>query len=296
MLLISWNVNGIRAALNKGFLDFFESADADAFCLNETKAQPEQVELELPGYHQYWNSAERKGYSGTAIFSKTEPLSVVRDFIPTLRASQVRRSAVTVSADSKDPQIAAIGTDKAEARARGFGADELRALDTEGRITALEYPGFWLVSVYVPNSQDDLARIDHRMAFEDAFRAFCKKLDRSKPVVVCGDMNVAHAEIDLARPRPNRGGAGFSDQERGKFDELLAAGFVDSYRALHPTQTDAYTWWSFRANARARNVGWRIDYFLASARLMPQVTGALIYPEVTGSDHCPIGLRLAELS
>ena len=292
MLLISWNVNGIRAALGKGFLDFFERVGADAFCLNETKAQPEQVDLELPGYHQYWSSAERKGYSGTAIFSRTEPLSVVQGFIPTLRASQVKRSAVTVRADSKDPQIAAIGTDAAAARAQKFGAEELLELDHEGRITAVEYPGFWLVSVYVPNSQDGLARIDHRMAFEDAFRAFCKKLDHNKPVVVCGDLNVAHEEIDLARPKPNRGNAGFSDQERGKMDEFLAAGFVDTYRERFPEQTEAYTWWSFRANARARNVGWRIDYFLASERLMPQVEDALIYPEVIGSDHCPIGLRL----
>ncbi|MCL2332781.1 MAG: exodeoxyribonuclease III [Actinomycetia bacterium] len=292
MLLVSWNVNGIRAALNKGFLDFFAQVGADAFCLNETKAQPEQVELDLPDYHQYWSSAQRKGYSGTAIFSRTEPLNVLQGFIPTLRASQVRRSAVQLRDSSKDPQVAAIGTDAAAARASTFSADELVALDQEGRITAAEYPGFWLVSVYVPNSQDGLARIDHRVAFEDAFRAFCKKLDRKKPVVICGDMNVAYEEIDLARPKPNRGNAGFSDQERGKMRELLGAGFVDSYRHLYPDHTEAYTWWSFRANARARNVGWRIDYFLASRRLAPKIEDALIYPEVAGSDHCPIGLVL----
>jgi len=293
MLLISWNVNGIRAALRKGFLEFFEDVSADAFCLNETKIQAEQVELELPGYRQYWSCAEKKGYSGTAIFSKTEPLSVVSGFIPTLRATQVKRTAVELRPGSKDPQIARIGTDNAAARAQKFSAAELAALDQEGRITALEYPGFWLVCVYVPNSQDLLGRIDHRVAFEDAFRAFCHQLDQKKPVVVCGDLNVAHEEIDLARPKPNRGNAGFSDQERSKFDELLAAGFIDTYRALYPEKDDAYTWWSFRANARARNVGWRIDYFLASERLMPQVTEALIYPETEGSDHCPIGLRLA---
>ena len=249
MLLISWNVNGIRAAVNKGFLDFFESADADAFCLNETKVQPGQIDLDLPGYFQYWSYAERKGYSGTAIFSKTEPLSVRRE----------------------------------------VGVAEL---DREGRITALEYPDFWLVSVYTPNAQDGLARIDHRMAWEDAFRKFCHKLDRNKPVVICGDMNVAHEEIDLARPKPNRGNAGFSDEERGKMTELLKAGFVDTYRHLYPEQAEAYTWWSFRANARARNVGWRIDYFLASRRLADRIEEALIYPEVLGSDHCPVGLVL----
>lgn len=293
MLLISWNVNGIRAAVNKGFLDFFERADADVFCLNETKIQPGQIDLELDGYHQYWSYAERKGYSGTAIFSKTEPLSVVQGFIPTLSAARVKRSAVELGANSKDPQVAAIGTDAAAARASKFSAVELRALDTEGRITAAEYPDFWLVSVYVPNSQGGLARIDHRMAFEDTFRAFCKKLDRDKPVVVCGDMNVAHTEADLARPKPNRGGAGFSDQERGKMTELLASGFIDAYRQVYPDRKDAYTWWSFRANARARNVGWRIDYFLASARLAPRIEDALIYADITGSDHCPIGLKLS---
>ncbi|MCL2324592.1 MAG: exodeoxyribonuclease III [Actinomycetia bacterium] len=251
MLLISWNVNGIRASLKKGFLDFFTRLDADAFCLNETKVQAGQVELELPGYRQYWSYAEKKGYSGTAVFSKTEPISV----------------------------------------REGIGVAEL---DREGRVTAVEYPDFWLISVYTPNAQDGLARIDHRMAWEDAFRKFCRGLDRKKPVIICGDMNVAHEEIDLARPKPNRGNAGFSDEERGKMTELLSAGFIDTYRHLYPDTTEAYTWWSFRANARARNVGWRIDYFLASKRLESRIADALIYPEVEGSDHCPIGLLLKD--
>ncbi len=293
MLLISWNVNGIRAAVNKGFLDFFRQVDADAFCLNETKVQAGQIELDLPGYHQYWSYAERKGYSGTAIFSRTEPLSVLQGFIPALSASQIQRSAVELREGSKDPRVAEIGTDAGRARTSAFGADELAELDREGRITALEYPEFWLVSVYVPNSQDGLARIDHRVAFEDAFRAFCRELDQRKPVVVCGDLNVAREEIDLARPKPNRGNAGFSDQERGKLNELLDTGFVDTYRQVYPDRAEAYTWWSFRANARARNVGWRIDYFLASRRLAGRIADALIYPEVMGSDHCPIGLLLS---
>ncbi len=249
MKLVSWNVNGIRAVLKKGFMDFFASVDADAFCLNETKVQAGQVELDLPGYHQYWSYAERKGYSGTAIFSKVEPLQVIQQ----------------------------------------VGVAEL---DLEGRLTALEYPGFWLVSVYTPNAQDGLARIEHRLAWEDAFRAFCLTLDENKPVVMCGDMNVAHEEIDLARPKPNRGNAGFSDEERGKMTELLDAGFIDTFRFLHPDVTDAYTWWSFRANARERNVGWRIDYFLASKRLAPHIKETLMYPAVHGSDHCPVGLVL----
>ena len=249
MRLISWNVNGLRACLGKGFLDYFHSASADVFCLQETKLQPGQVELELPGYHQYWNSAERKGYSGTAVFCRRQPLSVTY----------------------------------------GLG---IPAHDTEGRVITIELEPFYLVNVYTPNSQRELARLDYRMQWEEAFRAYVTGLDRQKPVVICGDMNVAHREIDLKNPGPNRGAAGFSDQERGKLNELLAAGFTDSFRYLYPDATGMYSWWSMRFRARERNAGWRIDYFLVSDRLAPQIKKAEILMDVQGSDHCPVLLEL----
>ena len=249
MKLISWNVNGIRACLEKGFLDTFSALDADFFCLQETKAQPHQVTLELPGYHQFWYSAEKKGYSGTAIFARREPLSV----------------------------------------AYGVGVE---ALDHEGRLITLEYPEFYLLTCYTPNAQDGLKRLEHRMQWEDAFRAYLQSLDAKKPVIVCGDLNVAHQEIDLKNPKSNRGNAGFSDEERGKFTELLAAGFTDTFRALHPDATGIYSWWSYRYNARANNAGWRIDYFLVSDRLRGQIAETPIYCDIFGSDHCPVGLTL----
>ncbi len=249
MKLISWNVNGIRACLEKGFLDAFHAMDADFFCLQETKAQPEQVSLELPGYHQYWYSAEKKGYSGTAIFAKKEPISVTY----------------------------------------GVGVEEL---DHEGRLICLEYDNFYLLTCYTPNAQDGLKRIEHRMAWEDAFRNYLCKLDTNKPIVVCGDLNVAHNEIDLKNPKTNRGNAGFSDEERGKFSDLLACGFTDSFRYLYPDMTGAYSWWSYRANARKNNAGWRIDYFLVSNRLKERIAQATIHNDIYGSDHCPVGLEL----
>ena len=249
MKLISWNVNGIRACLEKGFLDYFQTLNADFFCLQETKAQPEQVSLELPGYHQFWYSAEKKGYSGTAVFAKEEPISVTY----------------------------------------GVGVEEL---DHEGRLICLEYADFYLLTCYTPNAQDGLKRIDHRMAWEDAFRNYLCRLDEKKPVVVCGDLNVAHNEIDLKNPKSNRGSAGFSDEERGKFTELLAAGFTDSFRHLYPDLTGAYSWWSYRYNARKNNAGWRIDYFLVSDRWKERIAAASIYNEIYGSDHCPVGLEL----
>ena len=249
MKLISWNVNGIRACLEKGFLDDFQALNADFFCLQETKAQREQVSLELPGYHQFWYSAEKKGYSGTAIFAKREPLSVTY----------------------------------------GVGVEEL---DHEGRLICLEYEDFYLLTCYTPNAQDGLKRIDHRMAWEDAFRKYLCELDEKKPVVVCGDLNVAHNEIDLKNPKSNRGSAGFSDEERGKFTELLASGFTDSFRYLYPDLTGAYSWWSYRYNARKNNAGWRIDYFLVSDRWKERIAAASIYNEIYGSDHCPVGLEL----
>jgi len=251
MKLISWNVNGLRACLQKGFLDFFNAADADFFCLQETKLQPGQVELELPGYRQFWASAEKKGYSGTAVFAKREPLSVVY----------------------------------------GIGQEEL---DHEGRMITLEYDRFFLVTCYTPNSQDGLKRLDHRMIWDDAFREKLASLDRVKPVIVCGDMNVAHQEIDLKNPGPNRGNAGFSDEEREKFSHLLTAGFTDTFRFLHPDAAGIYSWWSYRFHARASNAGWRIDYFLVSNRLRPQIEAAPIYQDIFGSDHCPVGLELKE--
>ena len=249
MKLISWNVNGLRACIGKGFLDFCALADADVYCLQETKLQAGQLELDLPGYHQYWNYAEKKGYSGTAIFTKTEPLSVTY----------------------------------------GFGDDLHRR---EGRVITAEYPDFYLVCCYTPNAQDGLKRIDYRMLWEDDFRAYLCGLDQTKPVVLCGDLNVAHQEIDLKNPGPNRGNAGFSDQERGKMTELLQAGFVDTFRHLYPDKTGAYSWWSYRFNARKNNAGWRIDYFIVSRRLTDRIAGADIYSKILGSDHCPVALTL----
>lgn len=249
MRLISWNVNGLRACIGKGFLDAFASLNADFFCLQETKLQAGQLELELPGYHQYWNYAEKKGYSGTAIFAREEPLSV----------------------------------------RLGLGVPEM---DTEGRLITLEYPEFYLVTCYTPNAQRELARIDHRMAWEDAFRDYLCRLDGKKPVVICGDLNVAHQEIDLKNPASNRGNAGFSDQERGCFGRLLEAGFTDSFRHLYPDATGKYSWWSYMFNARKNNAGWRIDYFLVSDRIAGNIREASIHADIFGSDHCPVGLEL----
>ena len=249
MKLISWNVNGLRACLGKGFTEAFEALDADFFCLQETKLQAGQVTLDLPGYHQFWNYAEKKGYSGTAIFAKKEPLSV----------------------------------------RLGLGVPEL---DTEGRLVTLEYENFFLVTCYTPNAQPELARIDHRLRWEDAFRDYLMGLDEKKPVLVCGDLNVAHNEIDLKNPAANRGNAGFSDQERGAFGALLAAGFTDSFRHLYPDVTGAYSWWSYRFHAREKNAGWRIDYFLVSNRVKDQIQEASIHPEIFGSDHCPVELDI----
>ena len=249
MKLISWNVNGLRACVGKGFLEFFRIIGADAVCLQETKLQPHQIQLETPGYRQYWNSAERKGYSGTAILTRMEPLTV----------------------------------------SYGLGIPEH---DTEGRVITCEFPAFYLVTVYTPNAQDGLRRIDYRMQWDDAFRDYLLALDRKKPVIVCGDMNVAHQEIDLKNPGPNRGNAGFSDEEREKFSRLLASGFTDTFRLLYPEQTGAYSWWSYRFHARENNAGWRIDYFLVSDRLRERVTAARILQDVYGSDHCPVELEL----
>lgn len=249
MKLISWNVNGLRAAMGKGFMDTFAQLDADAFCLNETKLQPGQIELDLPGYHQYWNSAEKKGYSGVAVFTRQEPLSV----------------------------------------RYGIGVDEF---DHEGRVLTLEMPQFYLVSCYTPNSQDGLKRLEYRMRWEDAFLSYLKSLEREKPVVLCGDLNVAHQEIDIKNPKSNRMNAGFTDQEREKMTRLLNAGFVDTFRALHPDETGAYSWWSYRFHARENNAGWRIDYFIVSESLREHVREAAIHPETFGSDHCPVELVL----
>lgn len=249
MKLVTWNVNGLRACLNKGFLDFFHSVDADVVCLQETKLQPHQIELELPGYELYWNSAEKKGYSGTAVFTRIKPLSVTC----------------------------------------GIGIPEH---DTEGRVITVEYEDFYLVCCYTPNAQNELARIDYRMKWEDDFRAYLMALDGKKPVVLCGDLNVAHEEIDLKNPKSNRGNAGFSDQERCKMTELLSSGFADSFRSLYPDKEGAYTWWSYRFNARKNNAGWRIDYFILSDRLLPRVEDQVIRSDVTGSDHCPVELIL----
>lgn len=249
MRLVSWNVNGLRACLQKGFEDFFNAADADVFCIQETKMQPDQAEIKLDGYAQYWNSAVRKGYSGTAVFSRMGPLSVAYD----------------------------------------IGREEHAG---EGRAITLEFDGFYLVNVYVPNSQDALARLPYRMAWEDAFRGYVKELDQKKPVVICGDMNVAHNEIDLKHPKTNRGNAGFSDEERAKMTELLDAGFVDSFRYLYPDKTEAYTWWSYLRRARDTNAGWRIDYFIVSEGMKEDIEDSVIYADIFGSDHCPVGLLL----
>lgn len=249
MKCISWNVNGLRAIVQKNFMEFFNEIDADIFCLQETKMQAGQLELDLPGYHQYFNYAEKKGYSGTAIFTKEEPQNVKL----------------------------------------GLGIPEL---DTEGRVITLEFEKFFFVTVYTPNAQSELARIDFRMTWEDAFRAYLMELDKKKPVIICGDLNVAHKEIDLKNPKTNRGSAGFSDEERGKFSELLASGFTDTYRYFNPDQEGAYTWWSYRFKAREKNAGWRIDYFLMSNRLEEQIQSATIYNEVMGSDHCPVGIEI----
>ncbi|MBR6786339.1 MAG: exodeoxyribonuclease III [Clostridia bacterium] len=251
MKLISWNVNGIRAAMEKGFMDVFKSLDADVFCLNETKLQAGQISLDLPGYHQYWNYAEKKGYSGVAVFTKREPLQVKY----------------------------------------GMGMDEH---DHEGRVLALDLQDFWLVAVYTPNSQDELKRLDYRMKWEDDFKAFLKQLEEEKPVVVCGDLNVAKEEIDLKNPKTNRKNAGFTDEERNKMRALLASGFVDTFRYLHPDEEGAYSWWSYRFRAREKNAGWRIDYFLTSESLKDRIAEAKIHSEIFGSDHCPVELVLSE--
>ena len=250
MKLISWNVNGLRACLTHGFAESFAALDADIFSVQETKMQPGQAILELPGYKQYWNSAEKKGYSGTAVFSRVEPLSV----------------------------------------SYGLGIEEH---DHEGRVITLELEDYYLVTVYTPNSQKELARLSYRMEWEVAFRQFLQELDKKKPVIVCGDLNVAHTEIDLKNPRTNHKNAGFTDEERGRFEELLAAGFTDTFRYIYPDVTGAYTWWSYLRKARANNSGWRIDYFLTSNRLQPQIKSATIYNEIFGSDHCPVGLELS---
>ena len=249
MKFISWNVNGLRACMGKGWQEFFDAADADFFCLQETKLQAGQIDLELPGYEQFWNYAEKKGYSGTAIFAKQAPLSV----------------------------------------RYGVGVAEL---DTEGRLITLEYPEFYLVTCYTPNAQRELARIDHRMTWDEAFRSYLQELDKEKPVIICGDLNVAHQEIDLKNPKSNRGNAGFSDEERNSFTQTLNAGFTDSFRHLNPDATGCYSWWSYMFKAREKNAGWRIDYFLVSDRWKDKITAAPIYSEILGSDHCPVGLEL----
>ena len=246
MKFISWNVNGFRACLKKGFEDFFNAEDADIFCIQETKMKPNQADFEPEGYHKFFFSAERAGYSGTAVFTKQEPLSIT------------------------------------------YGLDGEHA--DEGRVITCEYEDFYFVCCYTPNAQQELKRIDYRMEFEDAMRAYLMKLDKQKPVVYCGDLNVAHNEIDLKNPKSNVGNPGFSDQERGKMTELLASGFKDSFRTLYPDKTDAYTWWSYRFSARTKNIGWRIDYFIVSERFMDRVEDSLIYADILGSDHCPVGL------
>ena len=247
MKLISWNVNGIRACVNKGFKDFFKETDADIFCIQETKCQKGQIDLEFEGYKSYWNSAERKGYSGTAIFTKKEPQSVFY----------------------------------------GIGIEEH---DLEGRVITLEYKEFYLVDCYTPNSKRELERLDYRQICEDEVRKYLLDLSKKKPVIMCGDLNVAHEEIDLKNPKTNRGNAGFTDEERAKMTELLKSGFVDTFRYLYPDKTDAYSWWSYMGKAREKNIGWRIDYFLVSENIKDKIKDAIIYPEVMGSDHCPVGL------
>jgi len=250
MKIITWNVNGLRACIGKGFLEFVKEEAPEMICVQETKMQEGQAEVDLPEYHQFWNSANKKGYSGTAIFAKQKPLSV-------------------------NSHIDAEGH------------------DTEGRSITLEYEDFYLVTEYTPNAQDGLARIDYRMQWEDARRAYLEKLDQKKPVILCGDLNVAHQEIDLKNPKPNRGNAGFSDEEREKFGTLLKAGFVDSYRYLYPDKEGAYTWWSYRFNARANNAGWRIDYFLVSERIKEKIKEVTLRNDIHGSDHCPVVMDIS---
>ena len=249
MKFISWNVNGLRACVSKGFQTFFDEIQADFFCLQETKLQEGQIQMDLPGYEQFWNYAQKKGYSGTAIFAKEKPMSIIY----------------------------------------GVGTEEL---DTEGRMITVEYPQFYLVTCYTPNAQQGLARIDHRLKWDEAFRNYLCRLDQQKPVIVCGDLNVAHQEIDLKNPSSNRGNAGFSDEERDSFGKLLEAGFTDTFRFKNPDSTGMYSWWSYRFNARKNNAGWRIDYFLVSNRLAENITATPIYADVFGSDHCPVGLEL----
>lgn len=249
--LISWNVNGLRACMQKGFIDFFKEADADVFCLQETKLQEGQITMDLPGYYQYWNYAEKKGYSGTAVFTKEEPLSV----------------------------------------SYGMGIEEH---DHEGRVIALEFQNFYVITVYTPNSQEELKRLDYRMKWEDDFLAYLKKLEENKPVIVCGDMNVAHKEIDLKNPKTNRRNAGFTDEERNKFSNLLDAGFTDTFRYFYPDLEGVYSWWSYRFKAREKNAGWRIDYFLSSKSLNNSLKDAVIYRDILGSDHCPVGLIIED--
>lgn len=249
MKLISWNVNGIRACVIKGFLDFFNEMDADIFCIQESKLQAGQIDLQLEGYNQYWNYAEKKGYSGTAIFTKKEPLSVTY----------------------------------------GLGIEEH---DKEGRVITLEFEDFYMVTVYTPNSKNELARLDYRMVWEDAFREYLVNLDKKKPVIVCGDLNVAHKEIDLKNPKTNTRNAGFTEEERGKFTDLLNAGFTDTFRFFYPDLTGVYSWWSYRFSARAKNAGWRIDYFVTSKSIDEKLVNAKIHTEVLGSDHCPVELTI----
>ncbi|EFE27966.1 exodeoxyribonuclease III [Filifactor alocis ATCC 35896] len=249
MKLISWNVNGIRACVKKGFLDFFKETDADIFCLQETKLQEGQIELELEGYHQYWNYAERKGYSGTAIFTKQEPLSV----------------------------------------SYGLGIEEH---DQEGRVITLEFDNFYMVTVYTPNSKNELLRLDYRMVWEDEFRSYLLRLNETKPVIVCGDLNVAHQEIDLKNPKTNQKNAGFTIEERTKMSTLLDSGFIDTFRFFYPELEGAYSWWSYRFNARKNNAGWRIDYFLTSQELKENLKDAKIHSDILGSDHCPVELDI----
>lgn len=247
MKFISWNVNGLRACVGKGFLDFVQAEDADIFCVQETKLQEGQIDLPLPDYHQYWNYAEKKGYSGTAVFTKEEPLSV----------------------------------------SYGIGVEEH---DHEGRVLTLEYPDYYFITVYTPNSQRELTRLDYRMKWEEDFLSYLKKLEENKPVIFCGDLNVAHQEIDLKNPKTNRKNAGFTDEERARFTALTKAGFIDTFRYFYPDLEGAYSWWSYQFSARAKNVGWRIDYFLVSESLKDRLRDALIYKDVMGSDHCPVGL------
>lgn len=249
MKLISWNVNGLRACVQKGFLDFFQEADADIFCIQESKLQEGQISLDLPGYYQYWNYAQKKGYSGTAIFTRQEPLTVTY----------------------------------------GIGIPEH---DTEGRVITLEFPEFYMVTCYTPNSQNELARLPYRMQWEDAFRGYLLSLDAKKPVILCGDLNVAHQEIDLKNPKTNRQNAGFTDEERSKMTELLESGFTDTFRHFYPDLENVYSWWSYRFKAREKNAGWRIDYFITSKRLDEKLTDAKIHTDIFGSDHCPVELTL----